>query len=120
MKRVMVLMIGFVFLFSLPAMAVGPVSATTANPEAEKVKLAKKQKTGTVVSLSDVMIKIEFTKKGKKDAMTFALTKPAKVSVGEKVTVYYTEKDGKKEAFKVKVKKPSAKKSGKSKTVSKN
>jgi len=120
MKRVMVLMIGFVFLFSLTVMAVEQVSATTAAPEAAKVKVAKKQKTGTVVGLSDEMIKIEFTKKGKKDSMTFALTKPAKVSVGEKVTVYYTEKDGKKEAFKVKVKKASAKKSGKSKVVTRN
>jgi len=118
MKRVMVLMIGFVFLFSLTVIAVGQVSATTATPEAAKVKLAKKQKTGIVVNLSDTIIKIEFTKKGKKDTMTFTLTKPVKVSVGEKVTVYYTKKDGKMEAFKVK--KASAKKAGKSKVVSKN
>lgn len=119
MKRLMVFMVGFVFLFSLMVLAVEQASATTENPDAGKAKVVKRQKTGTVVNLSDEKIKLEFTKKGKKETMEFALTKPAKASVGEKVTVYYTEKDGKKEAFKMEVKK-SAKKSTKPKTISKN
>jgi hypothetical protein len=120
MKRFMVFMVGFVVLFSLAVMAVEQVSAAVEKPDPVKAKVGQRQKTGTVVNLSDVMIKIEFTKKGKTDTMEFALTKPAKVAVGEKVTVYYTEKDGKKEALKIKVKKTSAKKSTKTKTVSRN
>jgi ribosomal protein S1 len=119
MKRLTVFVIGFVFLFSLAVLAVEQGYAATATTEPVKGKVVKKQKTGTVVNLSDVMIKIEFTKKGKKETMEFALAKPAKASVGEKVTVYYTEKDGKKEAFKVEIKK-TAKKSTKTKTISKN
>jgi Na+-transporting methylmalonyl-CoA/oxaloacetate decarboxylase gamma subunit len=120
MKRLMVFMVGFVFLFSLVVMAADQVSASITKTDSAKEKVAKRQKTGTVVNLSDEAIKIEFTKKGKKETMEFALTKPAKVSLGEKVTVYYTEKDGKKEALNIKVKKASAKKSTKTKTISKN
>jgi hypothetical protein len=120
MKRLMVFMVGFVFLFSLAVMAVEQVSAAVEKTDPVKTKVAQRQKTGTVVNLSDVMIKIEFTKKGKTETMEFALTKPAKVAVGEKVTVYFTEKDGKLEVVKVKVKKASAKKSTKTKTISKN
>jgi hypothetical protein len=120
MKRLMVFMIGFMFLFSLAVIAAEQASAATAKTEPVKGKVAQRQKTGTVVNLSDVVIKIEFTKKGKTETMEFALTKPAKVSVGEKVTVYYTEKDGKKEALKIKIKKTSAKKSTRTKTISRN
>lgn len=120
MKRLLVGVIGFVFLFTLAVMAVEQAGAATAKTEPAKEKVAKKQKTGTVVNLTDVKIKIEFKKKGKVETMEFALLKPVKVDVGEKVTVYYTEKDGQKEAFNVKVKKASAKKSTKPKTISKN
>jgi arginine exporter protein ArgO len=124
MKRLMVFVVGFVFLFSLAVMAVEQVSAAVEKTDPVKTKVAQRQKTGTVVNLSDVMIKIEFTKKGKTETMEFALTKPVKVAVGEKVTVYFTEKDGKQEVVKikvkVKVKKASAKKSTKTKTISKN
>lgn len=106
-------------MFSLAVLSVEQASAAAEKQDQVKTKVVKRQKTGTVVNLSDEVIKIEFTKKGKKEAMEFFLTKPAKTSVGEKVTVYYTEKDGKKEAFKVEVKK-TAKKSTKSKTISKN
>jgi len=120
MKRMLVCVIGFVFLFTLTVLAIEQASAATAKTEQAKEKVAKKQKTGTVVNLSDTKIKIEFKKKGKVETMEFALLKPVKAEVGEKVTVYYTEKDGQKEAFKVKVKKASAKKSTKTKTISKN
>ena len=111
MKRFMVLMIGFIFLFSLVVLAAEQVFAVTAKTEPVKEKVVQRQKTGTVVNLSDVMIKIEFTKKGKTETMEFTLTKPVKITVGEKVTVYYTEKDGKKS---------SAKKSTRTKTIPKN
>ena len=118
MKRLLVCVIGFVFLFTLTAMAIEQAGAATAKTEPAKEKVAKKQKTGTVVNLTETKIKIEFKKKGKVETMEFTLLKPAKVGVGEKVTVYYTEKDGQKEAFKVKVKKASAKKSTKTKSIS--
>jgi ribosomal protein S1 len=120
MKRFTVFVLGFIFLFCTFALVVEQATAGPAPTDPVKAKVAKRQKTGTVVNLTDALIKIEFAKKGKKDSMEFGLTEPAKVSVGEKVTVYYTEKDGKKEAFKVTVKKTSAKKSTKKKTISKN
>ena len=120
MKRVLVCVIGFIFLFTLAVMAVEQVNAAPAKSDAAKEKVAKKQKTGVVVNLTNTSIKIEFKKKGKVETMDFVLLKPAKVEVGGKVTVYYTIKDGKNEAFNVQVKKASAKKSTKSKTVSKN
>lgn len=118
MKRFLVCVIGFIFLFTLTAMAIEQAGAATVKTEPAKEKVAKKQKTGTVVNLTETKIKIEFKKKGKVETMEFTLLKPAKVGVGEKVTVYYTEKDGQKEAFKVKVKKASAKKSTKTKSIS--
>jgi len=118
MKRFLVCVIGFVFLFTLTALAMDQAGAATAKTDPVKEKIAKKQKTGTVINLTDTKIKIEFKKKGKVETMEFALLKPVKVEVGEKVTVYYTDKDGQKEAIKVKVKKGSAKKPKKAKTVS--
>ena len=120
MKRVLACVIGFFFLFTLAVVAVDQVGAATTKSDSTKEKVVKKQKTGIVVNLTDTSLKIEFKKKGKVDTMDFALLKPAKVEVGEKVTVYYTVKDGKNEAFNVKVKKASAKKTTKSKTISKN
>lgn len=120
MKRLMVCMIGFVFLFALSVSAVEQVCAAKAQKEPAKEKVAKRQKTGNVVTLTDVMLKIEFTKKGKTETMEFALTAPVKVAVGEKVTVYYTEKDGRKEVLRVKSKEGAAKKPSRSKTISKN
>ncbi len=118
MKRFLVCVIGFVFLFTLTAMAMNQAGAATAKTDPVKEKIAKKQKTGTVINLTDTKIKIEVKKKGKVETMEFTLLKPVKVEVGEKVTVYYTDKDGQKEAIKVKVKKDSAKKPKKAKTVS--
>ncbi len=118
MKRFLLCVIGFVFLFTLTAMAMDQANAATAKTDPVKEKIAKKQKTGTVINLTDTKIKIEFKKKGKVETMEFALLKPIKAEVGERVTVYYTDKDGQKEAIKVKVKKGSAKKPTKAKTVS--
>jgi hypothetical protein len=120
MKRAMVVMIGFIFLCSLLFVAVEQVSAAASKADPAKEKVAKKQKTGTVVNLTDTTIKIEFKKKGKVETMDFVLLKPAEVNVGEKVTVYYQQKGDIKEAFKVKVKKSSARKTAKPKTISKN
>ena len=106
MKRCMVFLIGFVFLFSLTTLAAAEqtVPATTKDEVSVKEKVAKRQKTGKVVKISDSQLIITFTKKGVRETMEFILTSPEKVSPGEKVTVYYVEKDGGKEAIKVQVK----------------
>ena len=121
MIRFLVCLVGLLFTFILAANVVEvdqPAAAPT-RTELAKEEVAKRQKTGIVVNLTETKIKIEFKNKGKVDTMEFSLLKPAKVQVGEKVTVFYTEKDGQKEAFRVTAKKASAKKSSKSKTTSK-
>ncbi|MFA7684542.1 MAG: hypothetical protein WCX84_07000 [Syntrophales bacterium] len=121
MKRFLVCLVGFLFTFILAGnvVAVDQPAAAPTTTEQAKEKVAKRQKTGIVVNLTETKIKIEFKNKGKVDTMEFSLLKPAKVQVGEKVTVFYTEKDGQKEAFRVTAKKASAKKSSKSKSTSK-
>lgn len=121
MKRCMVFLIGFVFLFSLTTFAVAEqtVPATAKKEVSDKEKVTKRQKTGKVVKISDSLLTITFTKKGERETMDFVLYSPEKVSPGERVTVYYIEKGGVKEAVKVKVKEAKeTKKDGKKKASS--
>jgi len=101
----MVFLIGFVFLFSLAAFAVAEqtVPPTAKKEVSAKEKVTKRQKTGKVVKISDSQLIITFTKKGARETMEFVLPSPEKVSPGEKVTVYYVEKNGVKEATRVQI-----------------
>ena len=106
MKRCIAFLIGFVFLFSLTTIvAADQTPPVTAKGEVStKEKVVKRQKTGKVVKVSDSKLIITFTKKGERETMEFVLPSPEKVSPGERVTVYYVEKDGVKEVVKVQVK----------------
>jgi Cu/Ag efflux protein CusF len=108
MKRLMVLVVGLVFLFCASAFAVEkPAAATKAAPAAAEpstnapAKVAKMSATGKVLEISDTALKIERTVKGKAETMEFVLEKAAKAKVGDKVRVVYVEKDGQKVASKV-------------------
>ena len=116
MKRLMVIVVGLVFLFTSAAIAAdmpaaaakaaAPAKAAAAAPAAEQAapapaKVAKMKASGVVTEVTDAMLKIDVKVKGKVEAKEFALEKPAKVKAGDKVTVSYVEKDGKMVAMKV-------------------
>jgi len=125
MKRLMVLVVGLVFLITTVAFAAdkpapaapkaapakaapaAPAKVAPAAPAPEKavvpapVKAAKMKASGVVTEVTDAMLKIDVKVKGKVEAKEFALEKPAKVKAGDKVTVSYVEKDGKMVATKV-------------------
>jgi uncharacterized protein YqfB (UPF0267 family) len=50
---------------------------------------------GTVLEISDVVLKIERKIKDRVETMEFVLEKPVKFKVGDRVRVSYVEKDGK-------------------------
>jgi hypothetical protein len=104
----MVFLIGFVFLFTLTTIAAAEQTKPASTKEAPaKEKIVKRQKTGKVLKISDSHLVITFKKKGvqEQDTMEFILTSPEKLSIGEKVTVFFIErKDGKREATRVKIK----------------
>lgn len=118
MKRVMVLMVAAIFLFSGAVFAQevkskkgeevktksgGEVKAKA--PAAPKVE--KKTATGTVAAISDTALKLQA-----KESMDFFLAKAyPDIKAGDKVKVTYVVKDGKNIAEKVsKVKEPAPKK----------
>ncbi|PIP06610.1 MAG: hypothetical protein COX51_08415 [Syntrophobacteraceae bacterium CG23_combo_of_CG06-09_8_20_14_all_50_8] len=133
MKRLMIFVVGLVFVFSTVAFAVDkpaaaakakePVAVTekataaapkaaVAEPVAKAVKETKMTATGKVTEISDTMLKIERTIKGKVETVEFTLEKPcAKIVAGDKVKISYVTKDGKNVALKVT--KVAAKKSAK-------
>ena len=105
MRRHLIFLISFVFLFTLTTIAAAEqtVPASTKDTSA-KEKVVKRQKTGKVLKISDSQLIITFKKKGVQETMEFVLSSPEKLSVGEKVTVYYIEKDEGNEAIKVQIK----------------
>jgi hypothetical protein len=125
MKRVMVLMLAAVFLFSGAAFAaeVKDKSGAVVQDKTGKAvesktikeappKVTKMKATGTVLAISDSALKLERELKGKKETMDFSLVKAyPEVKTGDKVNVTYVAKDGKNAAekvSKVKVKEPKA------------
>jgi hypothetical protein len=107
MKRLMVLLLAVAFLFAGTAFAAEKAKGTA--------KTAKMTATGKIVDLSDTMLKVERSVKGKTETMEFGLDKPlAGMKVGDKVTVHYVVKDGKNVATKV-TKSEAAKKTEKTK-----
>ena len=143
MKRLMIFVVGLVFVFSTVAFAAEKPSgaaktekapaaaaavtgkaadkgAAKAEPVAKAVKETKMTATGKVTEISDTMLKIERTIKGKVETVEFTLEKPcAKIVAGDKVKISYVTKDGKNVALKVTkvAAKKSAKKAKKAKKV---
>ncbi|MGO9136645.1 MAG: hypothetical protein ACLP9S_09020 [Syntrophales bacterium] len=108
MKRLMVLIAGIVFVFSAAVFAVDGTSQAPAKNDASKAVTVKPPKetkvsiTGVVKDISDTMISVERTIKGKTEIMEFALDKPVeKITAGDKVKVNYLKKDGKNLATRV-------------------
>ena len=129
MKRIMILLAGVLFLFSVTASvfaaeqspennapAVNAPSAPAAPAEAapavvkkeavHKTKIRHMRAThmrtyGKVMAVSETALKIERTVKGTAETMDFSLEKPANVKIGEMVRVRYVEKDGKKVVLRV-------------------
>jgi hypothetical protein len=108
MKRLIVLVAGFVFVFSTYIFAANGPSTVPAKTEPSKAVTMKPPKetrvsiTGIVKEISDTMILVERTVKGKTEIMEFALDKPAeKIKAGDKVRVSYIKKDGKNVARRV-------------------
>jgi hypothetical protein len=107
MKRLMVLLLAVAFLFAGTALAAN-VKDKSGKAVVDKggkpvaTKTAKMTATGKIVDLSDAMLSVERSVKGKVETMEFALDKPlAGMKVGDKVTVHYVVKDGKNVATKV-------------------
>lgn len=98
MKRFLVLFVALSFLFCGSVFA---AEATKAEPAAA-AKETKMSATGKVTEISDAMLKIERTVKGKVETMEFSLEKACpKIAAGDKVKVSYVTKDGKNVATKV-------------------
>ena len=106
MRRKMVFLISFVFLFTLTSIAAAERTTPASTKEAPaKEKVVKRQKTGKVLKISDTHLVLTFKKKGEQETMDFVLTSPEKLSIGERVTVYFIERnDGKREVTRVKIK----------------
>ena len=117
MKRFLVFFVAVSFLFCTSAFAVEKPAAAPAKAEpaatAPAAKETKMTATGKVMEISDTMLKIERTVKGKVETMEFTLEKPCpcakvcpKIAAGDKVKVSYVTRDDENVALKVtKVKK---------------
>ncbi|MCX5844111.1 MAG: hypothetical protein NT022_10265 [Deltaproteobacteria bacterium] len=102
MKRLMVLVASFIFVFSAymsaaegpsgpPAKSEPPKSVTMKPPKETKLTI-----TGIVKDISDTTITVERTVKGKTESVGFILDKPLeKIKIGEKVRVSYIKKGDK-------------------------
>lgn len=108
MKRLMVLVAGLAFVFGTYIFAAERPSTTPAKAETPKAVTVKPPKetrvsiTGVVKEISDTMITVERTVKGKTETMGFVLDKPVeKIKVGDKVRVSYIKKDDKYIAIRV-------------------
>jgi len=108
MKRLMVLVAGFVFVFCAYIFAAEGPSTTPAKAEPSKkfaVKPPKETRVyiiGVVKDISDTMITVERTVKGKTETMGFTLDKPVeKIKSGDKVRVSYIKREEKYIAIRV-------------------
>ncbi|MBM4271115.1 MAG: hypothetical protein FJ139_03000 [Deltaproteobacteria bacterium] len=108
MKRLMVLIAGSILILSTSIYATDRTSSVPVKKEPPKavsmrpVKETKVTFTGIVKEISDTMIMVERTVKGKTETMEFALDKPVeKIKAGDKVTVSYIKKEGRNIATRV-------------------
>ncbi len=100
MKRAAIFFAGLFLIFEAPVFAadqVGPKAGPAVEARVTRMKAA-----GTVMEISDTVLKIERTVKGKIEGMEFTLEKPvARIAVGDKVQVSYIIKEDKNVATKV-------------------
>ena len=82
-------------LFAWAFAADQPVSTAPAAVTSKTAKITRMRAPGTVLEISDVMLKIERKIKDRVETMEFVLEKPVKFKVGDRVRVSYMEKDGK-------------------------
>jgi len=108
MKDLIVFVAIFVFVFSACIFAAERPSATPAKNEAPKAVSMKPHKetrvsiTGVVKEISDTVITVERTVKGKTETVGFFLEKPLEqIKVGEKVRVSYVKREDKYVAIRV-------------------
>lgn len=104
MKKVLLQIVGVIFLLSALAVAADKtVSSVKSDPaKTNIIKAARMHATGKVIEISDASVKIERTVKGDIETMEFALEKPcAGIVANDLVKIAYTEKDGKLTASRV-------------------
>jgi hypothetical protein len=108
MKQMILLVAVFFLMFNVSAFAANGTSATPAKADPSKAVTVKPPKetkvsiTGVVKEITDTMITVERTVKGKTEIMEFLLDKPVgKIMAGNKVRVSYIKKDGKNVATRV-------------------
>jgi hypothetical protein len=108
MKRLIVLVACFVFIFSACAFAADGTSIAPAKAEPSKAVTPKPPKetrvsiSGVVKEISDTMVMVERTVKGNTETMQFVLYKPVEqINAGDKVRVSYIKKDDKLIAIRV-------------------
>ena len=102
MKRLMLFAAGLTFLlFAWAFAAAQPVSTAPAAVPSQTAKITRMRAPGTILEISDVMLKIERKIKDRVETMEFVLEKPVKFKVGDRVRVSYVEKDGKMNATRV-------------------
>ena len=88
-------------LFAWAFAADQPVSTAPAAVTSQTAKITRMRAPGTVLEISDVVLKIERKIKDRVETMEFVLEKPVKFKVGDRVRVSYVEKDGKMNATRV-------------------
>jgi hypothetical protein len=93
MKRFLVIaatLIGIAFTLALAAENPMPKPSASVTPRVPEMSTA-----GKVLEVSDKVLKIERTLKGKTETMDFSLDKPfTDIAVGDQIKVDYLEKDG--------------------------
>jgi hypothetical protein len=91
MKRFLTLAAVLIFLgFTLAFAAEKPTSAPPLSPRIPEMSAA-----GKVLEISDTILKIERTLKGKAEIMDFILEKPfPNIAAGDQIKVSYLERDG--------------------------
>lgn len=103
MKRTAMFLAGLLLFSGAQTFAVDDADRNVGKPApAADVRVTKMKAAGTVTEISDTVLKIERTVKGKMENMEFVLDKPVtKIAVRDKVLVSYVTKEGKNVAMKV-------------------
>jgi hypothetical protein len=91
MKRFLIMAAGFLLLCLVAAFAAERPPVTAPLPP----RVPEMSTAGRVLEISDTVLKIERTLRGKVETMVFVLEKPfAGIAVGDQIKVSYLEKEG--------------------------